>query len=147
MTGLTFCRINYIDPRITCAWAKKYGVPLEKLFSKTLSVPLHAWLRSVSIITDIPGEKSSHGPRPRPTKTGFSSRLILHRHVPDSFRSYFVHFILYSSTRQSSPYFSLHPAFISLFPVFVCTLMHPDNQSSISIPVRPQHYAQSKLMQ
>jgi len=24
------------DPRITVAWAKKYEVPLEKLFSKTL---------------------------------------------------------------------------------------------------------------
>ncbi|OCF61204.1 DNA topoisomerase I [Kwoniella mangroviensis CBS 10435] len=29
-------KINYIDPRITVAWAKKYDVPLEKLFSKTL---------------------------------------------------------------------------------------------------------------
>lgn len=35
--GLT-SRINYIDPRITCAWAKRYSVPLEKLFSKTLYV-------------------------------------------------------------------------------------------------------------
>ncbi|WVQ84420.1 hypothetical protein IAT38_006572 [Cryptococcus sp. DSM 104549] len=29
-------KINYIDPRITVAWAKKYDVPLEKMFSKTL---------------------------------------------------------------------------------------------------------------
>ncbi|WWD19549.1 hypothetical protein CI109_104010 [Kwoniella shandongensis] len=29
-------KINYIDPRLTVAWAKKYDVPLEKLFSKTL---------------------------------------------------------------------------------------------------------------
>lgn len=29
-------KINYIDPRLTVAWAKKYEVPLEKLFSKTL---------------------------------------------------------------------------------------------------------------
>ncbi|WVW86067.1 hypothetical protein I302_108106 [Kwoniella bestiolae CBS 10118] len=29
-------KINYIDPRITVTWAKKYDVPLEKLFSKTL---------------------------------------------------------------------------------------------------------------
>ncbi|KAL7418378.1 DNA topoisomerase 1 [Cryptotrichosporon argae] len=29
-------KINYIDPRLTVAWAKKYNVPLEKLFSKTL---------------------------------------------------------------------------------------------------------------
>jgi DNA topoisomerase-1 len=29
-------KINYIDPRLTVAWARKYEVPLEKLFSKTL---------------------------------------------------------------------------------------------------------------
>ncbi|GHJ84710.1 hypothetical protein NliqN6_1112 [Naganishia liquefaciens] len=29
-------KINYIDPRLTVAWAKKHDVPLEKLFSKTL---------------------------------------------------------------------------------------------------------------
>nr|ODO00475.1 DNA topoisomerase I [Cryptococcus depauperatus CBS 7855] len=29
-------KINYIDPRLTVAWAKKFNVPLEKLFSKTL---------------------------------------------------------------------------------------------------------------
>ncbi|WVQ90868.1 hypothetical protein IAS59_004653 [Cryptococcus gattii] len=29
-------KINYIDPRLTVAWAKKFDVPLEKLFSKTL---------------------------------------------------------------------------------------------------------------
>jgi DNA topoisomerase-1 len=33
---LLMSRINYIDPRITVSWSKKYGVPLEKLFSKTL---------------------------------------------------------------------------------------------------------------
>jgi DNA topoisomerase-1 len=34
--ALLMIRINYIDPRITVSWSKKYGVPLEKLFSKTL---------------------------------------------------------------------------------------------------------------
>jgi len=29
-------KINYLDPRITVAWCKKFDVPLEKLFSKTL---------------------------------------------------------------------------------------------------------------
>ncbi|TFK92723.1 hypothetical protein K466DRAFT_480004 [Polyporus arcularius HHB13444] len=29
-------KINYLDPRITVAWCKAYGVPVEKLFSKTL---------------------------------------------------------------------------------------------------------------
>lgn len=29
-------KINYLDPRITAAWCKKYDVPIEKLFSKTL---------------------------------------------------------------------------------------------------------------
>ncbi|KAF9503767.1 hypothetical protein BS47DRAFT_1445884 [Hydnum rufescens UP504] len=31
-------KINYLDPRITTAWCKKYNVPIEKLFSKTLMV-------------------------------------------------------------------------------------------------------------
>ncbi|TPX31058.1 tetrahydrofolate synthase [Synchytrium microbalum] len=29
-------KINYIDPRISIAWCKKYDVPLEKIFNKTL---------------------------------------------------------------------------------------------------------------
>ncbi|KAG8770804.1 DNA topoisomerase 1 [Ceratobasidium sp. 428] len=29
-------KINYLDPRITSAWCKKHGVPIEKLFAKTL---------------------------------------------------------------------------------------------------------------
>ena len=29
-------KINYMDPRITIAWAKKKEVPIEKLFPKTL---------------------------------------------------------------------------------------------------------------
>ncbi|EFA76447.1 DNA topoisomerase I [Heterostelium album PN500] len=29
-------KINYLDPRITSAWCKKVGVPIEKIFSKTL---------------------------------------------------------------------------------------------------------------
>ncbi|KAI9359527.1 hypothetical protein BD770DRAFT_409764 [Pilaira anomala] len=29
-------KLNYIDPRITVAWCRKYNVPLEKVFSKTL---------------------------------------------------------------------------------------------------------------
>ncbi|KAF9241621.1 DNA topoisomerase I [Melanogaster broomeanus] len=31
-------KINYLDPRITAAWCKKYDVPIEKIFSKTLLV-------------------------------------------------------------------------------------------------------------
>jgi len=34
--SLTTSKINYIDPRISVAWAKKHGVPIEKVFSKTL---------------------------------------------------------------------------------------------------------------
>ena len=34
--SLTTSKINYLDPRITVAWAKKWDVPLEKLFSKTI---------------------------------------------------------------------------------------------------------------
>jgi len=29
-------KINYIDPRITVAWIKKYNFPIEKIFSETL---------------------------------------------------------------------------------------------------------------
>jgi len=29
-------KINYLDPRITVAWCKRYQVPIEKIFSKTL---------------------------------------------------------------------------------------------------------------
>lgn len=35
-TALGTSKINYIDPRITAAWCAKYGVPLEKMFTKTL---------------------------------------------------------------------------------------------------------------
>jgi DNA topoisomerase-1 len=34
--ALTTSKTNYIDPRITAAWAKRLEVPLEKLFSKSL---------------------------------------------------------------------------------------------------------------
>ncbi|KAF8975518.1 DNA topoisomerase 1 [Entomortierella lignicola] len=35
-TALGTSKINYIDPRISAAWCKKYDVPLEKIFTKTL---------------------------------------------------------------------------------------------------------------
>jgi DNA topoisomerase-1 len=34
--SLTTSKINYIDPRISVAWAKKVNVPIEKIFSKKL---------------------------------------------------------------------------------------------------------------
>lgn len=34
--SLTTSKINYIDPRISVAWAKRAGVPIEKIFSKVL---------------------------------------------------------------------------------------------------------------
>jgi DNA topoisomerase-1 len=34
--ALSTSKINYIDPRLTVAWCKKYDVPLEKMFAKTL---------------------------------------------------------------------------------------------------------------
>jgi DNA topoisomerase I len=34
--ALSTSKINYIDPRITCAWAKKVNLPVEKLFSRSL---------------------------------------------------------------------------------------------------------------
>ncbi|KAI9188080.1 DNA topoisomerase 1 [Blastocladiella emersonii ATCC 22665] len=35
-TALGTSKINYIDPRITAAWCKKYEVPIDKMFPKTL---------------------------------------------------------------------------------------------------------------
>ena len=29
-------KINYLDPRITVAWCKKFNVPWEKVFNKSL---------------------------------------------------------------------------------------------------------------
>lgn len=34
--ALTTSKTNYIDPRISFAWCKKYDVPVEKVFNKTL---------------------------------------------------------------------------------------------------------------
>jgi len=28
-------KLNYLDPRISVAWCKKYGVPIEKIYNKT----------------------------------------------------------------------------------------------------------------
>ena len=35
-TALGTSKINYIDPRISVAWCKKNGVPLDKIFNKSL---------------------------------------------------------------------------------------------------------------
>ncbi|KAJ2003275.1 DNA topoisomerase 1 [Coemansia thaxteri] len=35
-TALSTSKINYIDPRISVAWCKKNGVPLEKIFNRAL---------------------------------------------------------------------------------------------------------------
>ncbi|KAI9008588.1 eukaryotic DNA topoisomerase I [Hyaloraphidium curvatum] len=35
-TALGTSKINYIDPRISVAWCRKYDVPLEKVFNKSL---------------------------------------------------------------------------------------------------------------
>jgi hypothetical protein len=66
-------KINYIDPRLTVAWARKNDVPLEKLFSKTLYVDLST---SQRIFTDIVlGGRSSPGPRQKRTRIGCSEKL------------------------------------------------------------------------
>lgn len=44
--ALSTSKMNYIDPRITFAWAKKYDVPTEKVFSKTL-VEKFRWAQQV----------------------------------------------------------------------------------------------------
>ncbi|RUS17779.1 topoisomerase I [Endogone sp. FLAS-F59071] len=35
-TALSTSKINYIDPRITVAWCRKFDVPFEKVFNRTL---------------------------------------------------------------------------------------------------------------
>ncbi|PVU87995.1 hypothetical protein BB561_006085 [Smittium simulii] len=35
-TALGTSKINYIDPRISIAWCKKYDVPIDKIFNRTL---------------------------------------------------------------------------------------------------------------
>ena len=39
-------KTNYIDPRVSIAWAKKYNVPIAKLFNKTL-IEKFPWAMSV----------------------------------------------------------------------------------------------------
>ncbi|KAI0817705.1 eukaryotic DNA topoisomerase I [Xylaria sp. FL0064] len=40
-------KINYIDPRLTVVFANKFGVPIEKFFSKTLREKFHWAIKSV----------------------------------------------------------------------------------------------------
>ncbi|KAJ2343315.1 DNA topoisomerase 1, partial [Coemansia sp. RSA 2618] len=35
-TALSTSKVNYIDPRISMAWCRKYDVPMEKIFNKAL---------------------------------------------------------------------------------------------------------------
>lgn len=35
-TALSTSKINYIDPRISVAWCKKYGVPIDKILNRAL---------------------------------------------------------------------------------------------------------------
>ena len=38
---------NYIDPRLTAVFCKKFGVPIEKFFSKTLREKFNWAIQSV----------------------------------------------------------------------------------------------------
>ncbi|KAH0518780.1 DNA topoisomerase I, mitochondrial [Microtus ochrogaster] len=33
--ALGTAKLNYLDPRISIAWCKRFGVPIEKIYSKT----------------------------------------------------------------------------------------------------------------
>ena len=35
LIALGTSKLNYLDPRITVAWCKKWGVPTEKIYNKT----------------------------------------------------------------------------------------------------------------
>lgn len=42
-----FAMQNYIDPRLTVVFSKKYNVPIEKFFSKTLREKFEWAIKSV----------------------------------------------------------------------------------------------------
>ena len=44
--ALTTSKINYLDPRITVSWCKKWDVPIEKVFNRSLYVK-HHWAMTV----------------------------------------------------------------------------------------------------
>lgn len=33
--ALGTAKLNYLDPRISIAWCKRFGVPVEKIYNKT----------------------------------------------------------------------------------------------------------------
>lgn len=46
-TALGTSKLNYLDPRISAAWCKKHGVPIERIFAKTLREKFK-WAMSVA---------------------------------------------------------------------------------------------------
>ena len=50
-TALGTSKINYIDPRISVAWAKKHDVPISKLFTATLRTKF-AWAMGDNVDAD-----------------------------------------------------------------------------------------------
>ncbi len=46
-TCANLCLQNYIDPRLTVVFSKKFGVPIEKFFSKTLREKFDWAIKSV----------------------------------------------------------------------------------------------------
>lgn len=43
---------NYIDPRLTVVFSKKFNVPIEKFFSKTLREKFNWAIKSVEDVDD-----------------------------------------------------------------------------------------------
>ncbi|KAI0102323.1 hypothetical protein F4776DRAFT_658112 [Hypoxylon sp. NC0597] len=50
--ALSTSKLNYIDPRLTVVFSKKFGVPIEKFFSKTLREKFNWAIKSVEDVED-----------------------------------------------------------------------------------------------
>ncbi len=56
----TFDKINYMDPRISVAWCKRNEVPIEKIFSKTLTGKFN-WAMAVPPDWEFNGDVGRQG--------------------------------------------------------------------------------------
>ncbi len=53
-------KINYMDPRVSVAWCKRNEVPIEKIFSKTLTLKFN-WAMAVPPDWEFNGDVGRQG--------------------------------------------------------------------------------------
>ncbi len=73
----TFDKINYMDPRISVAWCKRNEVPIEKIFSKTLTGKFN-WAMAVPPDWEFNGDVGRQGQTMAKSQIGGQ---ICHQHV------------------------------------------------------------------